>query len=43
MRIEKITKEKEDKMLEYDKFYAENHEKWAEEIFYRITKQPVLL
>lgn len=43
MKIEKITKAKEDKMLEYDKFYAENHEKWAEEIFDRITKQPVLL
>ena len=36
---EKIMKAKEDKMLEYDKFYAENHEKWAEEIFDRITIQ----
>ncbi len=43
MKIEKITKAKEDKMLEYDKFYAENHNKWAEEIFDRITKQPVVL
>lgn len=43
LRIEKITKAKEDKMAEYDKFYAENHEKWAEEIFDRITKQPKVL
>lgn len=43
MKIEKITKAKEDKMLEYDKFYAENHSKWAEEIFDRITKQPAVL
>lgn len=43
LKIEKITRAKEEKMLEYDKFYAENHEKWSEEIFDRITKQPTAL
>ncbi len=43
LRIEKITEDKNNKIAMYDKFYAENHEKWSEEIFDRITKQPKLL